>query len=48
MQRPRQRVVITGVGLISPLGNQADIVWEKISQGISGVDVIPVVPRTLM
>ena len=45
MQRPRQRVVITGVGLISPLGNQADIVWEKISQGISGVDVIQSFPE---
>lgn len=36
----RKRVVITGMGCITPLGNQADTLWENIIAGRSGVDYI--------
>ena len=32
-----RRVVITGVGVISPLGNSKESLWEAINQGRSGV-----------
>ena len=31
------RVVITGMGIISPLGNDVDIFWDKLIHGISGI-----------
>ena len=36
----RKRVVITGLGCISPLGNTVQTLWENIIQGKSGVDYI--------
>jgi len=33
----KNRVVITGVGTINPLGNDLKTTWDKISQGISGI-----------
>jgi 3-oxoacyl-[acyl-carrier-protein] synthase II len=33
----RKRVVITGVGCISPLGNDVDTTWQNIANGKSGV-----------
>lgn len=36
----RKRVVITGMGCISPLGNDAVTVWENVLAGRSGVDLI--------
>lgn len=36
----RKRVVITGLGCISPLGNNVDSTWENILRGKSGVDYI--------
>jgi len=38
----RRRVVITGLGCITPVGNDVDTVWENIIAGISGVDYITV------
>jgi len=35
-----RRVVITGVGAISPLGNDANTLWENILKGNSGIDTI--------
>lgn len=35
-----RRVVITGVGAISPLGNDANTLWENILKGKSGIDTI--------
>ncbi|WP_018750750.1 beta-ketoacyl-ACP synthase II [Paenibacillus sanguinis] len=32
-----ERVVITGAGVISPLGNQVDTLWSSMLKGISGV-----------
>ncbi len=36
----RKRVVITGLGCISPVGNDVESAWASISQGKSGVDWI--------
>lgn len=35
-----KRVVITGQGAISPLGNTADALWEGLKTGKNGIDVI--------
>ncbi len=32
----RNRVVITGIGCISPLGHNADVTWKNIVNGVSG------------
>lgn len=39
-----RRVVITGLGLISPLGNSPEALWNALSSGVSGVDVLSRVP----
>jgi 3-oxoacyl-[acyl-carrier-protein] synthase II len=36
----RKRVVVTGIGAVSPLGNDAFSTWENIKNGKSGVDTI--------
>jgi len=36
----KNRVVITGVGAVTPLGNDVETTWEKIINGESGVDVL--------
>jgi 3-oxoacyl-[acyl-carrier-protein] synthase II len=35
-----KRVVITGMGAITPLGNSVDEFWKNIAAGKSGVDMI--------
>jgi len=35
--KPRRRVVVTGVGVINPLGNDIETVWSAIKEGKSGV-----------
>ena len=37
-----RRVVITGLGVISPLGNSPEALWSALSAGRSGVDRIRV------
>ena len=32
-----RRIVISGIGLVSPLGNTPQLLWEKLSSGQSGV-----------
>lgn len=36
----RKRVVVTGLGCISPVGNQVDEAWEHTISGTSGIDRI--------
>ena len=33
----RRRVVVTGVGVINPMGNDIETVWSAIQEGKSGV-----------
>lgn len=35
-----ERVVITGMGVVSPLGNEPSVVWERLKQGQSGIRAI--------
>jgi len=35
-----KRVVITGVGVITPLGNDIESTWTKLVNGISGIEPI--------
>lgn len=35
-----EKVVITGLGVISPLGNQVDPYWEGLTKGKSGISLI--------
>lgn len=44
-ERRNVRVVITGVGLITPLGNNKDAFWQNLSNGRSGVAAITSLPR---
>ena len=39
-----RRVVITGIGLVSPLGNSAERMWEALSTGTSGVRELTSIP----
>jgi len=36
----RRRVVITGIGAITPIGNDAQTTWQNAKDGINGIDVI--------
>ena len=44
MSNSDRRVVITGMGIISPLGNSCADLWAAVSQGGSGVDLIQRLP----
>ncbi|MCZ8517888.1 MULTISPECIES: beta-ketoacyl-ACP synthase II [Paenibacillus] len=35
-----ERVVITGMGVISPLGNEVSVFWNNLLQGVSGISLI--------
>ena len=35
-----RRVVITGLGVVSPLGNDVDTMWQALLAGQSGIDRI--------
>lgn len=36
----KRRVVVTGMGAVSPLGNDVDTLWENIKQGNSGIKLL--------
>ncbi|MCF6289064.1 MAG: beta-ketoacyl-ACP synthase II [Proteobacteria bacterium] len=36
----KKRVVVTGVGIVSPVGNSLSVAWENIKQGKSGIALI--------
>ncbi len=45
MTAPRsQRVVITGLGIISPIGNDLETAWNNLSQGHSGIAPVDRLP----
>ncbi|MEM7385772.1 MAG: beta-ketoacyl-ACP synthase II [Verrucomicrobiota bacterium] len=35
-----RRVVVTGMGVLSPIGNSPEAVWKSLSEGRSGIDLI--------
>src|SRR3989344_8519047 len=37
---PYPRVVVTGVGVVTPIGNNKNDFWNALVQGLSGVDKI--------
>lgn len=39
-----RRVVVTGLGVISPVGNNVDIYWDSLISGKCGIDVIKAFP----
>jgi 3-oxoacyl-[acyl-carrier-protein] synthase II len=41
---PNRRVVITGLGVISPLGNTPEALWSSLAAGRSGVGSITLLP----
>lgn len=36
----KRRVVVTGLGAISPIGNDVDTMWKNAKDGVSGIDFI--------
>ncbi|SHN65179.1 3-oxoacyl-[acyl-carrier-protein] synthase II [Butyrivibrio hungatei DSM 14810] len=34
------RVVVTGMGVISPIGNSVDVFWKNLTDGVCGIDKI--------
>lgn len=40
MNMPRRRVVVTGLGCVSPVGNTVDTTWANLLAGLSGVGLI--------
>lgn len=45
MSREQRRVVITGMAVISPLGNSKEALWEALSAGRSGVGPLTIFPH---
>ena len=46
MSDTARRVVITGMGVISPLGSEPEALWEALIAGRSGVGRLESVPST--
>ena len=36
----KRRVVVTGIGVISPIGNDVSTMWENAKNGVNGIDFI--------
>lgn len=36
----KRRVVVTGIGVVSPIGNDLDTFWSNIKKGVCGIDYI--------
>ena len=39
-----RRVVVTGLGVVSPIGNSVESFWEKLCDGVCGIDFIKSIP----
>jgi len=37
---PRRRVVVTGLGIVCPVGNDVPTAWQRLLAGVSGIDRI--------
>ncbi len=37
---PGRRVVVTGIGVISPVGNNVEAFWQSLTGGVSGIDLL--------
>lgn len=37
MRMEKRRVVVTGIGAVTPLGNDAETTWKNIKEGVSGI-----------
>jgi 3-oxoacyl-[acyl-carrier-protein] synthase II len=44
-QDSKQRIVITGIGVVSPIGNTLDAFWESLAKGRSGIGYNELVPN---
>ena len=44
MSSTQRRIVITGVGVVSPLGNTKEALWDALSTGRSGVRTLTSLP----
>lgn len=44
----QRRVVITGLGLVSPLGNTTEAFWTALTTGVSGVRALDELPAQLL
>ena len=42
MSNLKRRVVVTGIGAVTPLGNNASSTWQNIIAGQSGIDKITI------
>ena len=42
MSNLKRRVVVTGIGAITPLGNNASSTWQNIIAGKCGIDKITI------
>ena len=42
MKQLHRRVVVTGLGILSPIGNTVDEAWDSCINGISGITNIDI------
>lgn len=40
----RRTVVVTGLGVVSPVASELDLFWENIKNGVSGIDMVKSMP----
>ena len=36
----KRRVVVTGLGIVSPVGSKLEKAWKNITEGVSGINMI--------
>lgn len=44
----KRRVVITGMGALTPIGNNVDTFWNSTKEGMLGIDFITAIDKELM